>query len=317
MMRYLVGRVPSLVLVLLASSVVAFALPRLAPGDVAAAIAGADATQVQIDAIRDQLGLNSPLPAQYWHWISGLFHGDLGQSYFKHRSVASLIGDRLESTVELALVALVLVILIGMVLGILGGSPRGRWARAVLDMGSSLLIAVPSFLFALAAILIFGIYHRWLPTGGEVSLLDDPWIGIQYLILPAFALALAPGAVVGRMLQTEMLKMRNEDFVDLALAKGVSPGAITRRHVLRNSLGSAVVGVGLQAGNLIAGAVVIEAVFSRNGIGQLAVSSVASRDFTVLQVLILGVVTVAALCQILTEIILAGIDPRVRLGESA
>jgi peptide/nickel transport system permease protein len=317
MLRYLVGRVPSLLLVLFASSIVAFALPRLAPGDVAVAVAGTDSTQAQIDAIREQLGLNSPLPAQYWQWISGLFHGDLGQSYFMHRSVASLIGERLVSTVELALVALVLVILIGTVLGVVGGSPRGRWAQAVLNTVSNLLIAVPSFLFALASILVFGIYHRWLPTGGEVSLFEDPWIGIQYLILPAFALALAPGAVVGRMLQTEMLKMRGEDFVDLALAKGVAPRRITTRHVLRNSLGSAVVGVGLQVGNLLAGAVVIEAVFSRNGIGQLAVSSVQTRDFTVLQVLILGVVMVAALCQILTEVILAAIDPRVRIGESA
>ncbi|MFF1593905.1 ABC transporter permease [Streptomyces sp. NPDC058286] len=315
MLRYLVGRLPSLVMVLVASSVVAFALPRLAPGDVAVSLAGTDPTQAQIDAIREQLGLNQPLPSQYWDWISGLFHGDLGESYLWHRSVASMIGDRLESTVELAVVALVLVIVIGLVLGIVGGSRRGRWARAVLDMFSSLLIAIPSFLFALGLILLFGIFQRWLPVSGEVSLFDDPWIGIQYLLLPALALALAPGAVVGRMLQTEMLKMRNEDFVDLALSKGVTPGKITRRHVLRNSLGSAVVGIGLQAGNLLAGAVVIEAVFSRNGLGQLAVSSVESRDFTVLQVIILGVVLVAALCQILTEIILAAIDPRVRLGE--
>ncbi|MCX5440976.1 ABC transporter permease [Streptomyces sp. NBC_00056] len=317
MMRYLVGRLPSLVLVLVASSVVAFALPRLAPGDVAVSIAGTDATQPQIDAIRKQLGLNHALTTQYWDWISGLFHGDLGESYLLHRSVASLIGDRLESTLELAVVALVMVMVIGLVLGIAGGSRRGRWARAVLDMFSSLLIAIPSFLFALALILVFGVFQRWLPVSGEVGLFEDPWIGIQYLLLPAFALALAPGAVVGRMLQTEMLKMRGEDFVDLALAKGVAPRRITRRHVLRNSVGSAVVGVGLQAGNLLAGAVVIEAVFSRNGLGQLAVASVETRDFTVLQVIILGVVLVAALCQILTEIVLAAIDPRVRLGESA
>ncbi|MGP3775353.1 ABC transporter permease [Streptomyces sp. SDT5-1] len=316
-MRYLVGRLPSLVLVLFASSIVAFALPRMAPGDVAASLAGTDATQPQIDAIRDQLGLNDALTTQYWHWISGLLHGDLGESYLWHRSVASLIGDRLASTVELALVGLVMVVLIGLTLGIVGGSPRGRWARAVLDMTSSLFVAIPSFLFALALILTFGIFQRWLPVSGEVSLFQDPWIGLQYLVLPAFALALAPGAVVGRMLQTEMLKMRGEDFVDLALSKGVVPRRITRRHVLRNSLGSAVVGVGLQAGNLLAGAVVIEAVFGRNGLGRLAVSSVETRDFTVLQVIILGVVVIAVLCQIITEIILAAIDPRVRLGASA
>lgn len=316
MLRFLVGKVPSLAVVLLASSVVAFALPRLAPGDVAVSLAGTDPTQAQVDAIREQLGLNRPLVVQYWDWVTGMLHGNLGQSYRMHRSVATLIGERLGSTVELALVSTVLVVIIGIVLGVVGGSPRGRWARAMLDLASSLLVAIPSFLVALALILIFGIYHRWLPVSGEVSLFKDPWIGIQYLILPAFALALAPGAVVGRMLQTEMLKMRNEEFVDLALAKGASPRRITLRHVFRNSLGSAVVGVGLQIGNLVAGAVIIEAVFSRNGIGQLAVSSVATRDFTVLQVLILGIVLVAAICQIITEVILAALDPRVRLGEA-
>lgn len=280
----------------------------------AVSLAGTDPTQAHIDAIRTQLGLDRPLFAQYWDWIWGLLHGDLGESYVTHRSVASLIGDRLGSTVQLALVSIVLVILIGMTLGVLGGSPRSRVARTVLDLSSSMLIAIPSFLIALVLILIFGIFHRWLPVSGEVGLFQDPAIGIQYLILPAFALALAPGAVVGRMVQTEMLQTRNEEFVDLAKAKGVPPRRITLRHVLRNSLGNAVVGVGLQVGNLIAGAVIIEAIFSRNGIGQLAVTSVDTRDFTTLQVLILGIVIVAAFAQILTEIVLASIDPRVRLG---
>jgi peptide/nickel transport system permease protein len=284
---------------------------------VAVSLAGTDPTQEQINAIRAQLGLDRPLVAQYWHWVTGLLHGDLGQSFRTNRSVASLIGDRIGSTVQLALVALVLVIVIGTFLGVVGGTPQGRVARTILDTTSSLLIATPSFLVALTLILAFGIYHRWLPVSGEVSLFTNPGIGIQYLVLPAIALALAPAAVVGRMLQTEMLKVRDEDFVDLAVAKGVAPSRITVRHVFRNSLGSAVVGVGLQAGNLIAGAVIIEAIFSRNGIGQLAVSSVETRDFTVLQVLIVGVVMVAALCQIVTEVLLAAIDPRVRLGAAS
>lgn len=316
MFRYLVSKLPGLLLVIVISSIAAFALPRLAPGDVAVSLAGTDPTQAHIDAIREQLGLDRPLVIQYLDWIGGLLHGDLGESYKTHRSVASLIGDRLGSTVELAIVAIVLVILIGLLLGVMGGSPRGRFARGVLDLTSSLSIAIPNFLIALALILFTGIYHRWLPVSGEVSLLEDPGIAIQYLILPAFALALAPAAVVGRMVQTEMLQTRTEEFVDLAKSKGVSPRRITVRHVLRNSLGNAIVGVGLQIGNLIAGAVVIEAIFSRNGIGQLAVTSVETRDFTTLQVIILGIVVVAALAQILTEIILSGVDPRVRLGEA-
>ncbi|MFF7652148.1 ABC transporter permease [Streptomyces sp. NPDC007983] len=307
-------KVPSVLFVLLASSVVAFALPRLAPGDVAVSLAGTDPSAANVAAIRKELGLDRSPVVQYWDWISGLFHGDLGQSYRLHRSVASLIGDRLESTVELAVFATLLVVVIGTALGVLAGSTRRRWTRAALDLGNSLLVAVPPFLTGLALILIFGVYHRWLPVSGEVSLLENPSIGIQYLTLPAVALALASSGIVARLLQTEMAKVRTEDYVDLALAKGTPPGRITRRHVLRNSFGTAVVAIGLEIGTLLAGAVIIESIFNRNGLGQLAVSSVQSRDFTVLQVLILGVVFVAVICQILTEMVLAALDPRIRLG---
>lgn len=314
MSRFLLGKAPSVFFVLAATSVIAFALPRLAPGDVAVMLAGEDPTKENIESIRQELGLDRPLVAQYWDWITGLFRGDLGESFFLHRSVASLIGDRIGSTVELALLSTILVIAIGTTLGILAGSARVRWARVLLDFTNSLFVAVPSFVFGLGMILVFGVFNRWLPVSGEVRLLEDPVIGIQYLILPALALAIGPGAIVARFVQTEMLAMRKADFVDLAVSKGASPRRVTFRHVFRNSLGSAVVAVGLQIGDVLAGAVIIEAIFARNGLGQLAVSSVQTRDFTVLQVLILGAVFVAVLCQLLTEIVLAALDPRIRLG---
>ncbi|MEU7853248.1 ABC transporter permease [Nonomuraea sp. NPDC049141] len=315
MVRFLIRKIPSVVFVLFASSIVAFALPRLAPGDVAVTLAGTDSTAATIAAIRQELGLNRPLVVQYWDWIVGLFQGDLGESYLLRRSVASLIGDRLESTLELAALATLLVIAIGTTLGVAVGSTRRRWARAGLDLVNSFFIAIPSFLTGLALILVCGVLNRWLPVSGEVSFLADPVIGFQFLILPAFALALPSAAVVARLLQAEMLAVKNEDYVDLALSKGASATRITLRHVLRNSVGTAVVAVGLQIGNLLAGAVIIEAIFNRNGLGQLAVSSVQTRDFTVLQVLILAIVFVAVLCQILTEVVLAGLDPRIKLGE--
>lgn len=316
MLRYLTGKLPSLLLVLLLGSMVAFGLPRLAPGDVAVSLAGPDPTEAQIQAIREHLGLSKPLVTQYWDWISGLFRGDLGTSYKTQRSVASLIGDRAGSTIQLAVAGVIVTIVVGLILGLIGGSHRGRWVSGLLDMTNSMFIAIPSFLVGLALILFFGIYHRWLPVSGDVSILQNPSFGIQYLILPATALALGPAAVVGRLLRTEMLRMRTEEFVDLAVSKGVSEVRITWRHVLRNSLGTAIVGVGLEVGELLAGAVVIEAIFARNGLGQLAVTSVETRDFTVLQVLILLAVVVASLAQILSEILLAVIDPRVRLGGS-
>lgn len=313
MLRFLIRKLPSVVLVMVVSSMIAFILPRLAPGDPAVALAGPDATAAEIAVIRREVGLDKPLWTQYLDWVGGLFHGNLGMSYISRQPVGQLIVSRLDSTVELATLAAILMVVIGMALGILGGSPRNPWARSLIDVTNTLFLATPSFLTALLLILLFGFAIPILPISGQVSFLSNPEIGIQYLILPALALALPQAAVIARLVQTSMLTARGEDFVDLAVSKGVSPGRVTLRHVLRNSLGTAVVAIGLRIGELLGGAIVIEAIFDRNGLGQLAISSVESRDYLVLQALILGAVLIAVIMQLLTEISLAALDPRVRL----
>jgi peptide/nickel transport system permease protein len=313
MLRFLLRRLPTVAIVVVATSGIAFVLPRLAPGDPAAALAGADATPDQIEAIRQQTGLNRPAVQQYVDWIGGVLHGDLGRSYLLDRPVSELIAARLESTVELAALAALLMIALGLLLGTISGSPRSRWTRGVLDIVNTFMLATPPFLTGLLLMLAFGIYWRVLPVSGETGLLEDPNAGIQYLILPAVALALPQAAVVARLLKTSMLRVRGEDFVDLARAKGASPRRITYRHVLRNSLGAAVVAIGLRIGELLGGAIVIEAIFARNGLGQLAVTSVQDRDYFVIEALILGAVVIAVLIQLGTEVVLAALDPRIRL----
>jgi peptide/nickel transport system permease protein len=314
MIRYLIRRLPSIVLVLVATSVIAFLLPRLVPGDPAAAVAGPDASPQTIAAIRTQLGLDKPLITQYFDWIGGVFTGDLGQSLQFRRPVSELVGDRLGSTVQLALLAAIFLVIFGIGLGILAGSARSRWARTLVEGTNTGFLAAPPFLVGLLLILLFGVAIRILPTSGEVSVLDNPNFGFQYLLLPALALALPMSAGVARLVQTSMLAIRQEDFVDLAVAKGVPRWRINIRHILRNSLGPAVVAIGIRFGDLLAGAVVIEAIFARNGLGQLAVSGSQSNDYPVMQVLILGAVFIAVVAQLLTEITLSALDPRVRLG---
>lgn len=316
MLPFLLRRLPSLAGVVWASSVIAFLLPRLAPGDPAVTIAGPDAAPEAVAAVRDALGLDRPLPTQYLDWLRGVLTGDLGTSFTTGRPVTELLGDRAASTIELALVAAVLMSVLGIALGVLGGARRHPLLRAGIDSVSSALLAAPPFLSGLLLILLLGIAFPVLPISGEVSLLDDPTIGIQYLILPAVALALPQAAAIGRLVQTEMRRNRGEEFVDLALAKGLSPAKVTRRHVLPTSMGTGVVAIGLRLGELLAGAIVVEAVFARNGLGTLAVSSMQSRDYLVVQVLVLLAVTVAAVIQILTELVLAWLDPRMRLGAS-
>jgi peptide/nickel transport system permease protein len=317
MLTYLVRRLPSIAFLLVAASIVAFALPRMAPADPAVSIAGPDASPETLDLIRTEMGLDQPFLTQYFTWIGGVLGGDLGMSFTTARPVAELIGTRLSSTLELAIVAGILMVVIGITLGVATATARRPVVRGALDALNSALLAAPPFLTGLFLILLLGIALPILPISGEVSLLEDPVIGIQYLILPALALALPQAATVGRLVATSMRTTAGEDFVDLAIAKGVPHGRVVRRHILRNSMSPALVTIGLRFGELLAGAIVVEAIFARHGLGSLAVTSVQTRDYLVVQVLILGAVAIAVLMQLLTDLGVATLDPRIRLGESA
>ncbi|MER7787017.1 ABC transporter permease [Streptomyces sp. NPDC097640] len=313
MLPFLIRRIPSAVLVLFATSVLAFVLPRLAPGDPATAVAGPDATAAQIAAVRSDLGLDRPLISQYGHWLAGVVQGDFGTSYTTGRQVTALLGDRFGSTVQLALAATLLMIVIGVTLGVAAGSSRRPWARSLLDVTCTVLLATPAFLTGLLLALLFGVAWQVLPVSGEVSLLGDPEIGFQYLLLPAVALALPQAASMARLIQTAMRQSYTEEYVQTAVAKGASGRRVTLRHVLRNSLATALVSLGVRLGELLGGAIVVEAVFARNGLGSLAVSSSGQRDYVVIQALVLLAVGVAVLLQLLTEIGLSLLDPRIRL----
>jgi len=313
MLAFLARRLPSVAFMLLATSIIAFLLPRLAGGDPAQTIAGADATPEQVEAIRASLGLDQPLPIQYLDWLSALLRGDLGTSLITNRPVAQLIYARLGSTLELALTASVLMIVFGIGLGILAGSVRKGAGRLSLDSAISVLLATPPHVTGLILILIFGISFNLLPISGEVSILRDPVTGFSLLLMPALALALPQAAMVARLIQARMMQVRQEEFVDFARAKGVPRQRVAISHVLRNSMGTAVVAVGIRIGELLAGAVVIEAIFARNGIGLMAINAVSSRDYQVVQIVVLGAVVVAVVTHLLSEILLAALDPRIRL----
>jgi peptide/nickel transport system permease protein len=314
MIGYLLRRMPSAVLVLFATSVLAFVLPRLAPGDPAVTLAGPDATTAEIAAIRTDLGLDRPIVAQYLDWLGHALRGDFARSYVTGRPVTELLADRADSTVQLAVLAAVLTVVLGLSMGIAAGSLRRGAVRTILDLLCTALLAVPAFLSGLLLVLLLGVAWPILPVSGDVSLLADPEIGIQYLLLPALALALPQAAAIARLLRSAMDQARGEDYVQWATAKGASAGRVTVRHVLRNSLSSALVTLGIRFGELLGGAVVVEAVFARNGLGSLAVTSVNHRDYVVLQALTLLTVAIAVIMQLLTEIGLAALDPRIKLA---
>lgn len=313
MLAFLARKLPSVAVMLVVTAVVAFLLPRAGGVDAAQVAAGSEATLEEIQAVRIEMGLDRPLAVQFVEWLANLAQGDLGNSLITNRPVSQMIVGRLGSTLELAIVATLLMVVMGIGLGIAAGSARRGPIRALLDGALSVFLATPPHVTGLILILLLGIAWNLLPISGEVSILDDPLVGLSYVILPAFALALPQAAMIARLTAARMAQVRQEDFVDLAISKGVPPYRIVWNHILRNSLGTAIISTGMRVGELLAGAVVIEAIFARNGLGMLAVTSVASRDFNAVQIIVLGAVVIAVVTHLLSEILLAALDPRLRL----
>ncbi|GGR90382.1 MULTISPECIES: ABC transporter permease [Streptomyces] len=308
----LLRRLPSALLVLLVASFVIFSILRLVPGDPATSLAGPDAGPETVAAIRDRLGLDEPLPLQYVHWIGGLLTGDLGPSYAIGGQTADLIGDGLGATVELTLGALLFVVVLGTAFGVLGATARRGWVRATVRVLTTGALAVPPFVTGVLLVLLFAVVLKVLPSGGRVSVLTAPDLGVQYLLLPALCLALPSAAILGRYLKDGIERALAEDYVRTATAAGVHPRRLLWRHALPNALPPVVTLLGMQTGHLLGGAVLVEAIFAWPGLGQLAEQGLTRRDYPVVQDLLLLLVTVFVLVQLITDLVHAWLDPRIR-----
>ncbi|MYW02708.1 ABC transporter permease [Streptomyces sp. SID3343] len=312
MLSYSLRRVPSALLVLLVASMLVFAVLRLAPGDPAVVLAGPDPTPQAVEAVRAQLGLDDSLASQYFHWLGGLLTGDLGDSYILGAPIATLIGSGLGATLELTLAALVLAILIGGTLGLALGAGRRRTVRTGAGAVTGLAFAVPPYVSGVLLVLLFSLAWPILPAAGRVAFLDDPEIAAQYLLMPALCLALPAAAVIARFLAASIRRVQDEDFVQTGIAKGISAQRLLFRHVLPNALPPVITALGIQIGQLLGGAIVVEAIFAWPGIGQLLLNAVLGRDYLLVQDLLLLAVAVSVVLQTVTDLAHAAIDPRLR-----
>ncbi|WP_129843714.1 ABC transporter permease [Streptomyces sp. RFCAC02] len=312
MTGYLIKRVPTALLTLLLASFAVFLILRLIPGDAATALAGPDAGPETVAAIRDRLGLGEPLATQYASWLGDLLRGDLGPSYAIGGDVAELIGNGFGATIELALGALLLVVGLGLVLGVAGATARRRPVRAAVRALTTGALAVPPFVTGVLLVLVFAVTLRWLPSGGRLSVLEAPDLGVQFLLLPSLCLALPSAAVLARYLKDGLERALAEDYVRTAVALGVPRRRILWRHALPNALPNAVTVLGMQIGHLLGGAILVEAVFAWPGLGQLAQQGVVVRDYPVVQALLLLLVAIFVAVQLLTDIAYAWLDPRIR-----
>jgi peptide/nickel transport system permease protein len=312
MLSFIAHRLLSTVVVMAIVAVCIFLLLHLSPGDPAAIIVGDNATQLQIDAVRKQLGLDDPLAVQFARWLIGILKGDLGVSIFSHEPVGKLIGQRIEPTVALALTTLVFAVVIAIAFGVLAAWKIGTWIDRLVMVLSVLSFSVPVFVVGYLLIYVFSIKLGWLPVQGYAPIVDgfDTWI--RHLILPSLALGLAYVALIARITRTAMLDALAEDYIRTARAKGVATGPVLMKHALKNAGVPILTVIGIGIALLIGGVVITETVFNIPGIGRLVVDAISQRDYPIIQGVTLIFSGVYVIVNLLVDLSYTLIDPRIR-----
>jgi peptide/nickel transport system permease protein len=315
MARLILGRLALAVPVLVCVSIVAFVLLRVAPGDPAQLQAGLNATPETIEALRHEMALDQPVPLQYLAWAGHVMRGDLGVSYSTRQPVTALIGQRLPVTAQIAFTSLLLIVFVGIPLGILSALHKDRAADQTVRVVSLFGIAVPNFVIGILLVLLFGWYVPGLmPYEGFVALRNDPIASLKTTLLPALALALAQVGIVARLTRSSMLEVVNQEYITAARAFGVPERELVWHDVLRNALLPVVTVLGIIAGFLLGGSVVVESVFGIAGLGRLLVESFASRDYPVTIGVMLFIAVVFVLINLIVDVLYGVVNPRIRAG---
>ena len=314
MTRYLIRRFGTFLPTLLAASFLVFVFIRLIPGDPAAVMLGDQATEVEVAALRAEMGLDEPVLNQYLRWLHAVVGGDLGDSIFFQTPVLELIVDGLETSALLTLMTMVWIVLLGLLIGMVAAARHGSWLDQGLSGVAMFAASIPTFWVGLYLILIFAATLGWLPSSGYPSVFGEGgFTNLRYLLLPSIALAAPNAALIIRLTRASMLDVYREDYVRTARAKGLHPVRVVLRHVFRNALLTVVSAVGFTVAALISEAVVTETVFSLPGIGRMVVQSILRRDYPVIQGAILMIVLLYLVINLTVDILYAWLDPRVRL----
>jgi peptide/nickel transport system permease protein len=301
-LNFIARRIASIAIVMAVVGVTVFLILRLVPGDPIAIL----------DAIRKNVGLDDPLPVQFWRWAGAVLRGDFGISIFSGAPVLQLITERLEPTISLTLVTLFVAVPIAVAAGITAAARAGSAADRTLMALSVVGFSVPGFVVGYLLIYVFAITLKWLPVQGYVPIADGVWPWLQRLILPAATLGFAYVALIARITRTAMLDVLNEDYIRTAKAKGVAPTPTLFHHALKNAGVPIVTIIGIGLAVLIGGAIVTETVFNLPGVGRLVVDAIQKRDYPVIQGITLLLSATYVLVNLLIDLTYTLIDPRVR-----
>lgn len=312
MTTYLIKRTLILIATLLLVSVVIFAILMVIPGDPAQIILGIQATPETLQSLRSQMGLDRPVIIQYLHYMKNLAQGDLGRSITYDVSIRSLILSRLQVTIPLAVFSMIFAVLISIPMGIYSSLHRNRAGDYGIMVFSQIGLAVPAFWAGILLILLFSVALRWLPAGGFHAWQTDPVRAFLSLLLPAFSLGFVRAAVLTRMTRSSMLEVLGEDYIRTARSKGLPKRLVVYKHAFRNAIIPVVTIIGLQAGDLLAGAIIIENVFHLPGVGRLVFEAIGQRDLPVIQGVVLLIAMIIVVINFVIDLAYRYLDPRIR-----
>lgn len=315
MLRYLGMRFLSMVPTFLLASILIFSFMHMMPGDPAGVMLGDTATPQQIQALREAMGLDRPIPVQFLRWFTGILRGDFGESVFFRKPVLRVILERAETSLFIAVLSMALIVVVGIPIGMISAVRYNSLADQTFSGGAMLAASMPTFWLGLNLMLLFAVILGWLPSSGFPSVVESGNLAnLKYLILPCLTLAAPNSALIIRFTRASMLDVLKEGYVTTARAKGLTELTVTLKHVFRNSMISVISVIGFTFVGLASGTVITETVFSLPGIGRLVVESVLRRDYPVIQGVILIIAVAYMLVNLLIDCCYSILDPRIRVS---
>jgi peptide/nickel transport system permease protein len=312
---FLAKRLITLIATLIGASAVVFVVLEILPGNAAQILMGPDASPDAVHALAVQLGIDRPPMERYWHWVSGMLVGDLGQSYAYSTPVRDLILERLALTVPLAVMAMVITTAVALAAGLYAASRQNKLGDIGVMSLSQIGIAIPNFWFAILLIIVFSVHLKWFSAGGFAGWDDGILAGLKSLLLPAISLAVVQAAILARITRSAVLDVLREDFVRTARAKGASRRRTLWGHVLRNAMIPVITVMGLQFSELLAGTIVVESVFYLPGLGRLIFQSISNRDLIVVRNCVMLLAAMVVMVNFVVDVLYAVIDPRVKASD--
>ncbi|MFS0644114.1 ABC transporter permease [Siminovitchia sp. 179-K 8D1 HS] len=312
MVQFILQRTIQTIFVLFLLSMLCFFILHLIPGDPVLSILGEEATQEEIEKLREELGLNRPVIVQYFYWLGGVLQGDLGTSIIYRESVSSLIASHIQPTIHIGIIAFITSVVVGVPMGVIAAVKRGGWVDSFITTTANLGMAAPHFWLAILGIYLFSLKLGWLPVQGYTSLFDNFWLNTKQVIMPSLVLGFSTMAILARQARSSMLEVINQDYIRTARSKGMKKNNIIRKHALKNAMIPVITLSGLMLPNVVGGSIVIEKVFNINGMGRLMLDSVFDQDVVVVQGCLIIIAVAVSLANLLVDISYGFFDPRIR-----